>query len=507
MKFPALKLAIVAAFLAGNGVQAHEQQHAGHELGTVNFTISCSEPAQQAFNRAAALLHHMTYPQAREAFEQVATLDADCAMAHWGIAMTLFQPLWPTRPGPAALQRGWDEVQKARALQPPTERERLFVGTAEAFFLDPASTDYWLRIRRWEQASGKLYSAFPKDPEAAAFYALAQLAIVPPNVISRTNADQAAQLLLRVYEQNPDHPGAMHYLVHANDVPGRERELLEITRKYESAAPNNPHALHMPTHIYTRLGDWDGVIRGNLKAADAALEYPAGDHGQFVWDEFPHAIEYLVYAYLQEGDNGNALAQLDRLRSTKRLEPTFKTAFHLASTQARYALERRAWDEALLIAAREPGDLDWDRFPWPEGIARFAHGLGAAHLGKLDEARAASQRLVELEAAARKSGEELFARNIQVLRLELDAWVAQQAGQADSGVALMREAAGLEASTPKHAVTPAPTLPAYELLGDLLMLQKQPAEALSAYQRSLELYPNRLNSLRGVEQAKRALGN
>ena len=232
---------------------------------------------------------------------QAAATDPGCAMAHWGVAMTLFQPLWPTRPRLQERQRGWDALQAARKLGPPTERELSYIATAEAFFADPESQDYWLRIRRWEQAAQAQHRAFPEDDEAAVFYALAHLAVVPPDVISRDNADEAAAILLRVYERNLDHPGAMHYLVHANDVPGREKELLDITRKYETAAPRNPHALHMPTHIYTRLGDWDGVIRGNLLAADAALEHPAGAHGEFVWDEFPHAIEYLVYAYLQKG--------------------------------------------------------------------------------------------------------------------------------------------------------------------------------------------------------------
>jgi tetratricopeptide (TPR) repeat protein len=497
-------LSFCIALLASGAVSADAQPHAGHALGTVHFPVSCTKKAQAEFDHAIALLHHMTYPQAREAFEGVAAIDPRCAMAHWGIATTLFQPLWPTRPRPAELQRGWDAVQRAKALGPPTERERLFIVAAEAFFLEPAASDYWLRIRRWEQASEKLHAAFPDDPEAAAFHALALLATTPSDTISREHADRAAEILIRVYEQNPDHPGAMHYLVHSNDVPGRERELLEITRKYEAAAPSNPHALHMPTHIYTRLGDWDGVIRGNLKAADAALEYPAGDHGEFVWDEFPHAIEYLVYAYLQQGDNVNAAAQLERLRTTGRLEPTFKTAFHLASTQARYSLERHDWRAAASIVPREPATLAWDRFPWAEAISQFARGLGAAHLGKLDEAQTAGVRLEVLEAAARKSGEELFARNIGVLRLELASWSAHVEGRDDASVSLMREAADLEASTPKHAVTPGPTLPAYELLGDLLMEQRKPAEALAAYQRSLELYPNRFNSLRGVERAARA---
>ncbi len=499
----------MAAVLIGvvPSADAQEDAHAGHALGTVEFPVSCSAPAQVEFNRAAALLHHMTYPQAGVAFQRVADMDPGCAMAHWGIATTLFQPLWPTRPRPAELQRGWEAVQRARALGPPTERERLFVAAAEAFFVEPASADYWLRIRRWAAATATLHAALPEDTEAAAFHALALLATAPSDRISRENADRAAAILLQLYARHPDHPGVMHYLVHANDVPGRERESLEITRKYESVAPHNPHALHMPTHIYTRLGEWDGVIRGNLRAADAALEYPAGDHQEFIWDEFAHAIEYLVYAYLQEGRDDEALAQVQRLQRTARLEPTFKTAFHLASTQARSALERRDWTAAARIVAREPATLDWDRFGWPEAIACFASGLGAAHLGNLTQARTARERLEALEASSRASGEELFARNIQVLRLELDAWTAHAGGQRAASLALMRQAAEIESATPKHAVTPGPTLPADELLGDLLMAQQRPAEALAAYQRASARQPRRFNALLGTARAAHAAGD
>lgn len=505
MRWPAPAVWIL--LLMASATPAQLNQHAGHNLGTVSFPVSCSSEAQTEFNRAVALLHHMTYPQAREAFQHVATLDPKCAMAQWGYAMTLFQPLWPTRPGPAALQAGWQAVAKARSLLPPSEREQLFIAAAEAFFLDPASNDYWLRIRRWEQAMQKVYERFPDDSEAAVFYALAHLATTPADKITRANADQAAEILLRVYRKNPNHPGAMHYLVHANDVPGRERELLEITRKYERVAPHNPHAIHMPTHIYTRLGDWDGVIRGNLRAARAALDYPAGDHGEFVWDEFCHAIEYLVYAFLQKHDYAAAAAQVQRLRQTQRIEPSFKTAFHLMSTQARYALERRAWADAAQIVPRQPATLNWDRFTWPEAIARFARGLGDAHLGKISDAKAESERLSQLEVSTSKMGEELFTRNIRLLRLELDSWIAHVEGREAESLGLMRQAADLEESTPKHAVTPGPTLPAEELLGDLLMDQKQPAPALSSYQRALKLYPKRFNSLRGASQAALAMGN
>lgn len=506
-RLPRFGIGLIVGLLAGGAGHARGQarQHAGHDWGTLDFPIGCSSQARVEFNRAVALLHHMTYPQAREAFERVTTLDPQCAMAHWGMAMTLFQPLWPTRPRLDERQRGWEEAEKARALAPPTKREQLFVAAVEAFFLEPASPDYWPRIRRWAEAMEKVHVAFPDDPEASAFYALALLATAPSDTISPEHADQAAEILLGLYRRNPDHPGVMHYLVHARDVPGREGESAEIVRKYETIAPSNPHALHMPTHIYTRLGDWDGVIRGNGRAAKAALETPAGDHGEFVWDEFPHAVEYLIYAYLQKGEDDKAAGELERLRTTARLQPTFKTAFHLASTRSRYALEQHDWAAALALVPREPATLDWDLFAWPEAIVHFARGLGAAHLGKLDEAKRAAERLEELETATRKTGEDLFVRNIEMLRLELDAWRAHGAGHEDSSVALMRQGAELEVATPKHAVTPGPTLPAYELLGDLFSEQKHPIDALAAYQRALELYPRRFNSLLGAARAARAV--
>ena len=484
------------------GSQTPRSQQA--PLGTVDFAISCSAQSQSAFNRAVALLHHMTYPQARDAFDAIARSEPRCAMAHWGVAMTLFQPLWPTRPGPEDLRRGWAATQRARALGPLSERERMFLAAAEAFFQEPASSDYWARIRRWDAALERLHRAFPDDPEAIAFRALAVLGLAPAGGSPRADADRAAELLLTVYRRNPDHPGAVHYLVHANDVTGREHDSPEIVRTYEAVAPRNPHALHMPTHIYTRLGDWEAVIRGNLRAAEAALDHPAGDRGQFVWDEFPHAIEYLIYAHLQRGEDDAAAAQSARLRGTARLQPSFKTAFHLASTAARFALERGAWAEAMALPVREPSTLDWDQFKWPEAVVWFAKGLGAARAGRLDAARAAERRLTELETTSLGAGEEIFTRNIRILRLGVSAWIAHGAGQRDSSVALMRAATDLEVATPKHAVTPAPTLPAHELLGDLLLAQAQPAPALDAYRRSLELYPRRLNSLLGAARSARA---
>ncbi len=252
---------------------------------------SCSAAAQQELNRAIVLLHHMTYPQAREAFREVARREEGCVLAFWGIAMTLFQPMWPTRPGPADRELGWQMVQKAESIGSQTERERLLLATAEAFFRDPADGDYWQRIRRWEEAAALAYARLPNDLDAAALYALAHLAVAQASGTTQANHTRAAQILERVLAVNPRHPGGMHYLIHANDINARERESPEVVREYAHIAPDNPHALHMPTHIYVRKGEWILAIDGNIKAADAALRYPAGEQRQLVWDEFPHAIE------------------------------------------------------------------------------------------------------------------------------------------------------------------------------------------------------------------------
>ena len=486
------------------GVALHVGPAEAQDRGApLRHPISCSPAADAEFQRGLALLHHMTYPAARMSFAKAGRIDTRCAMAHWGIAMTLFQPLWPTRPTPDDLRRGWAAVEAARAIGTKARREEMLIEAAAAFFQDPDSGDYWTRIVRWEKAMQDAFAAVPGDDEIAVFHALAHLAAAPTDTIPRPRSAEAAEVLLAVLERQPRHPGAQHYLVHANDAPGREGESPEIVSRYAAEAPRNPHALHMPTHIQTRQGRWAEVVSGNLRAADAALEQPAGEHGEFVWDEFPHAIEYLVYAALQQGADSVAGSQLARLMRTSRLQPTFKTAFHIASTRARYALERGAWREAMALPVRDPATLDWDRFVWPEAVTWFARGAGAAHEGRLDSAHVAAARLRALEAAAGTGGEPIFARNVRILRLELDAWVAQGAHDTAAAERTMREAAELEVATAKHAVTPGPTLPAHEQLGDLLLRQRRPAAALAAYRRSLELYPRRFNSLLGAARAAR----
>ena len=247
----------------------------------------------------------MQYVEASAAFEQIAEADPGCAMAHWGIAMTLFQPLWPARPSPEALQRGWEEVTKAQALGTGTDREADLVTAAEAFFREPESAAWRTRIQRWSDAMSQAHAARLDDVETGAFYALSQLAAGPMAPDRMAYHGRAAEILLGIYEREPTHPGAIHYTIHANDVDVRSSESIEVVRSYDDIAPEVPHALHMPTHIFVRLGAWPEVIEWNQKSAEAALRFPAADG---ISHHYPHALDYLVYAYLQRGEDDKARA-------------------------------------------------------------------------------------------------------------------------------------------------------------------------------------------------------
>ena len=487
---------------AGPSCAPRAPDQARESLGRVSLPVTCEPSVQDEFDYGVALLHHMTYPVAHAAFERVTEADPDCAMGYWGIALTLFQPLWPTRPGEQDLRDGWAAVQEAQQLQAPTERERMYVATAAAFF-DPAGTpDYATRISRWVEATEALHEAHPDDQEAGALFALTLLA-TERSARPGEHRAEAADVLLAIYGEEPTHPGALHYTIHANDFVGRERESLELVRAYGEVAPNNPHALHMPTHIFVRLGEWQDVISWNERSSAAALAQKVGPNEEWVWDEFPHAVEYLSYAHLQRADDSTAVEVIRTLHETMDLQPSFKTAFHLASTSARYALERRAWSEAEQLPVRSPSSLNWDRFQWPEAITWFARGLGAAHNGAIADARAALDQMNTLEQRAVAP----FAVEIQILRLELAAWIAWSSGDADGTVQLMREAAALEATSPKNPVTPAGTIPAGELLGDLLTEIGDARGALAAFQAADARAPDRYNTLLGAARAAATLGD
>ncbi len=475
----------------------------GDDIGAVDFAVSCAPEVRADFDRAIALLHHMMYVESRAAFDRIAEREPGCAMAQWGIAMTLFQPLWPSRPGRADLQRGAAAVQRALELGPGTDRERALVVATGAFYREPDSAEWWTRIRRWSGAMDEAFALRPEDTETAAFYALSQLAVAPVSESPALHRARAAEVLLGIHDRASRHPGAIHYTIHANDVHDRAGESLDIVRSYADIAPSVPHALHMPTHIFVRLGAWPDVIEWNRKSADAALRFPAGDA---VSHHYCHGMDYLAYAYLQRGADADAQAVVMATLSRAPHQGTFISAFHLAAMPARYAVERRDWAEAAALEVRQPDYLTWDQFWWPEAISWFAKGLGAAQTGDLVAARASEARMGVLRDDAEQAGEQAFARYIEIDRLVLAGWIAHAEGQSEAAAARMREAADVEASVQKHPVTPGALYPPYESLGYLL-LPERPSEALDAFAASLEIWPKRYHSLLGAARAARGSGD
>jgi hypothetical protein len=503
----ALFVLVSTAGHAEHGHHMHDEMAvaADQDIGKVDFHVSCDAAVQDDFNRALGLMHHMMYVQARSAFEAIAARDPDCAMAYWGIATTLFQPLWGTRPSEAELQRGWTAIQRASELALPAGIERMLIEATKGFFQEPESAAFWTRLERWADGMAIAYRAAREDLDTAALYALSRLTLAQVRSDQRDALHDEAEAVLRaVFEEQPLHPGAIHYSIHATDADGRAHNALDMVEVYGRIAPEVPHALHMPTHIYVRLGEWDEVIDWNLRSADAALR---DDVNGAISHHYIHAIDYILYAYLQQGEDERAAAVFEAAMQKPRHQASFISAFHLAAMPARKAVERRDWHAAAAMAPRTPGYLPWDAAPWAEGLSWYARGLGAVHTGEMVKAREAEQRLASLRDRAQAEGDGHFATYIEVDRRILAGWLAHADGQGEEAVRLMRSAAELEATVEKHPVTPGALLPPNEALGDLLMALDRPAEALRAYQASDEIWPGRFNTLLGAARAAMAAGD
>ncbi len=483
---------------------------AGH--GRVDFPVSCSdERAQEAIEEAVTLLHHMMYEQARGRFETAAEADPRCAMAQWGIAMTSFQPLWhPT--SDEGLKRGKAAVEAARALEAPTAREQGYVAAAAAFFADPEAEagaggrqrEHARRLEAWRRAQLELHRANPDDVDAAAFYALAEVALAmaeasPGQERTLDRERRAGALLERYLPQHPDHPGLHHYLIHAYDSRELAPKALEVARRYDRLAPEVPHALHMPSHIFVRLGHWEETASWNERSAEAALQHSIDGATPM---HYPHALDYAMYAYLQLGDAEAARRTLERVRAIETAQPTFAAAYGIAAAQARYVLERRRWQAAAALEPATPDALDWEQFPAAEALFHYARGLGAARAGDLEQARIERGRLEQRVAALRAEGDAYWAHMTDALGRAVSAWIAYEQGDAGEALALMKKAADLEDALDKHPTTPGEVLPVRELYGELLLLEGRPDEARAAFEASLRRTPERRNALIGLRRAE-----
>ncbi|MGF1671207.1 MAG: tetratricopeptide repeat protein [Balneolaceae bacterium] len=500
---------VMALAFSPAAMAQHDHMHDDHpvpegaSIGDIDFRVNCSEEVQADFDRALGMLHHMMYVIARESFEKIAEADPNCAMAYWGVATTLFQPIWGTRPSDEDLQFGWETINKALELVESKRKELLVKSTAD-FFREPETADFRTRIDRWVNGVEEAYEAYSNDADIAAFYALSRMTIAQFVDDRGPLYDQAEMILRDIFEQVPTHPGAVHYTIHATDVDGRAENALDVVAAYAEIAPEVPHALHMPSHIYVRLGDWPEVIDWNRKSAKAALNHPVRGA---VSHHYIHAIDYLVYAYLQRGQDQKAENAYTKVLRKDRHQASFVSAFHFAAIPARLAVEQRDWVRAANLEPRTPDYLPWDASPWAEGLTWYARGLGAVHTGDLDGARKANQRLIELRGIAENRGDDNMAAYIETERRVLEGRIAFAEGDEQKAVDIIRSAAKLEASVEKHPVTPGALQPPWEALGDLYMDLNQPEEALAAYETSDNIWPGRLNTLMGAALAAKMAGN
>jgi len=504
-------LALVGSSYARGGDEgAHV--HEPEKFGTVRFPVSCREDVRADFETAVAILHSFGYERAEKAFADIGARDPRCAMAYWGVAMSLYHPVWAAgnpvaQPTPAELARGRAAVLRARELGSDIPRERDYIAAVEAFYKDSETVDHATRALAFQKGMEQAHLNNPQDDEAAIFYALALLGTAKPSDKTYANQKRAAELLNDVLPRAPDHPGVAHYLIHSFDYPALAELALPAARTYARIAPSAPHALHMPSHIFTRLGLWDESIESNLASAAAARAQVAANHpGATAFDEL-HALDYLVYAYLQRGQNEKAAAIVKQVEGVDALDQAqFAAAYALAAIPSRYALERQAWTDAARLVPR-PTSFPWPRFQGAEALVHFARAMGAARSGDLANAREAAASLAAIQQRLAEAKDAYWADQVEIQRRQAAGWIARAEGRDAQALDLLRAAAVLEDSTDKHPVTPGAVLPAREQLGNLLSELGRPGEALKEYEASLATAPGRLNSLRSAARAAEATGD
>ncbi len=499
---------LVGIFLIGSGLMvAAQEEHAHdhgpvqlHRVGKVEFPVSCRESVEPRLNAAVAMLHSFWYPAAEQAFTDVAREDPGCAMAYWGVAMSRYHPLW-ARPGSKDLEAGWAAVQKARAIGGRKNLERGWISAIEVFYKDYATVDHVTRVKAYEKAMAALHQRYPQEREVAIFYALAlqgtASALPPdPNMVKQK---QSAAILEPIFAKYPDHPGLAHYIIHACDSPPLARRALEAARRYAKIAPASSHALHMPSHIFTRLGMWEDSIASNLASAAAARK--AGDVGEEL-----HAKDYLMYAYLQTAQDAKAKQLLADLTQPGETSYSYFQGIHaVAAMPARFAIERRQWPEAASLTLPAQG-LPGGRYSWAEANFHFARGLGKARSGKPGEAKPALGKLENCREELLKQKEVNWANQVEIQRRSVAAWIAFAENQPQEGLKMMRAAADLEDATDKHPVTPGAIVPARELLGEMLMEMSRPAEATKEFEAVLARSPNRFRALYGAARSAELAG-
>ena len=476
-----------------------------HHLGTVRMKNSCSTLVQDQFERGMALLHSFEFGPAIASFTAVTQADSSCAMAYWGIAVARWTNPFGAmiRPAPQ-LQLGLDAITAGEKAGPWTEREKEYVAAVKNLYADYATKDQPTRLAAYEKSMAALAAKYPDDPEATIFWALSLAAAAPPTDKTYANQLKAAALLEKLFPQHSNHPGITHYIIHSYDTPALADRAVAAARRYSQIAPDSSHALHMPSHTFTRVGAWEDSITSNLASAESARKVK--NIGETL-----HATDYLAYAYLQTGQDAKVQAILKQLPAVAaEFDPNkvegaasgFGGTFAIAAIPARWALEHRDWKAATALNVSPS-----PRYPYTDAMTHFARALGAAHAGALDDARAAIGTMDTISKNLAQAGEGYWSAQVAIQRDGAAAWVLLAEGKRTEAVAAMRAVAAREDGTDKSPVTPGPIAPARELLGDMLLELKQPAEALVEYRAVLKKEPNRFRAIYGAAKAAGASGD
>jgi len=482
---------------------AQEHQHASVEK--LGFATSCNEVAQKKFDRAVALLHSFEFRRSIEEFNAVLGEDSKCGIAYWGIALSDWSnPFAAGMKDKAQLQAGRESVERSTVVGARTERERAYLAAAGKLYSDYENTGQRTRLIAYRDAMQEVAAKYPEDDEAQIFYALALAASEDPADKTYAGRLKAGAILEKLFEQEPMHPGLAHYIIHTYDVPELAGRALVAARRYSEIAPDAPHALHMPSHTFTRTGYWQQSIDSNIAAAAAARR-----EGQMA--EELHASDYEVYAYLQTGQDAAAKRVMESLPEiATRFDPKAVISgaappsagyFALAAIPARYALEREDWRQASQLALRETP------FPYTDAMIWFARGLGAARLRQATTANESAAALRRIRERLSQAGENYWAQQVGIQELTLRAWAALADGKKEEALRQMRSAAELEDGTEKSAVTPGPLAPARELLGEMLLEMNEPAQALEQFEATLKKEPERFRALYGAARSAQLSGN
>jgi len=505
-----MSLVLLLAGLASTA-GAHDQAKHPHgevdldRVGNVSFPVSCLPGQQAKFEQAVAVLHSFWYEESERQFREILAADPSCAIALWGVAMSLYHPLWQP-PDPASLKLGAEAVAQATRIGAKTERERDYIAAIGRFYADSDKRHHETRARDYMEAMKGLTVKYPADSEAAVFYSLALLGIASPTDQSYANQKIAGPILERIFATQPDHPGVAHYIIHSYDNAVMAPQAIAAARHYSRVAPLVPHVQHMPSHIFTRLGLWEDSVQSNLASAKASKLYEEKSQPGEVYYEYLHALDYLEYAYLQLGQFTKAAEVVKEATSIAKVKPeAFQAAFAFATIPARFALEQRKWADAAKLEFHSAG-IPLERFAIAHAEHSFGRGLGAARSGQLELARTELENLRAVHVRM-IAGRDPWASQVEAESLGVAAWLAHAEGNPTQAEKLLRQAADLEDGTEKHPVTPGELLPAREMLGELLLELNRPQDALKEYVVSLRISPNRMNGYLGAARAAIAAGD